>query len=247
MSPGKGAAVGATEPVVGVIGGMGPAATAEFMRRLVMATDAADDADHIHVIADSNPKVPSRIRALIEGDGEDPAPVLADMAHRLEQHGADFLVVPCNTAHRYLAAMSAAVNVPVWDMVELSLAWVAARFGSTHIGLLASPALRRIALYEGPAERHGMSILYPQDEDGLLEVIRAVKADRVTDAECRRYGQAAGELVERGAETLVLACTEFSLLPATPDPGVTVVDSLQVLAESVVHSVRAGRIEPFLP
>lgn len=246
MSPGKGAAGGAAEPVVGVIGGMGPAATAEFMRRLVVATEAADDADHIHVIVDSNPKVPSRIRALIEGDGEDPAPVLADMARHLEQHGADFLVVPCNTAHSYLTDMTAAVNVPVWDMVDLTVEWVAARFGSTDVGLLASPALRRIALYEGPAARRGMRVLHPQDEDGLLAVIRAVKAGRVTEAEYRCYRQAAGELVERGAGALVVACTEFSLLPADPDSDATTVDSLQVLVDTVVHSVRAGRNEPLL-
>lgn len=235
---------GAVEPVVGVIGGMGPAATAEFMRRLVIATDAADDADHIHVIADSNPKIPSRIRALIDGDGEDPAPALADMGRRLERHGADFLVIPCNTAHWYRSAVAAAVGIPVWDMVDLTLAAVTARTGGSRAGLLASPALRRIGLYEAGAERRGMTILYPQDEEGLLAVIRAVKAGSVGDAEQLSYEQSAGELAERGADALVLACTEFSLLPQRPAADVPVIDSLQALVETVVRSVRAGSSEP---
>ncbi len=247
MSPAGETSPCANEPIVGVIGGMGPGATAEFLRRIVLATDAADDADHIHVIADSNPRVPSRIRALIEGDGEDPAPVLTDMARRLEQHGADFLVMPCNTAHCYRAAIAAAVSVPVWDMVDLTLELVAARTAGTRVGLLASPALRRIALYEQPAARRGMSIIYPRDEEALLDVIRAVKADRVGEAERRYYGQAAAELMADRADALVLACTEFSLLPLEPNSGVPTVDSLQVLVDSVVRAVKAARTEPIPP
>src|SRR5436190_10023963 len=103
----------ASEKIVGVIGGMGPEATVEFMRRLVAAVPAKDDADHLHVIADNNPKIPSRIKALIEGGGEDPAPVLTAMAQRLEAAGADFLVIPCNTAHYYLPQIAASVRIPV--------------------------------------------------------------------------------------------------------------------------------------
>src|SRR5690625_6011140 len=89
-----------TEPIVGIIGGMGPEATIELMQRIVSKTPAADDQDHIHMIVDNNPKVPSRIQALLEGTGDNPAPVLMAMARRLEQAGADFLVIPCNTADR---------------------------------------------------------------------------------------------------------------------------------------------------
>ena len=91
-----------THPVVGVIGGMGPEATLALMQRVVRSTPATDDADHIHLIIDNNPKVPSRIAALVEGHGKNPAPVLATMAERLEIAGADVLAIPCNTAHTYL-------------------------------------------------------------------------------------------------------------------------------------------------
>ncbi len=79
------------EAIVGVIGGMGPEATTELMRRVLKATPTSDDGDHIHMIVDNNPKVPSRIGALLKGSGEDPGPIIADMATRLETAGADFL------------------------------------------------------------------------------------------------------------------------------------------------------------
>src|ERR1700723_4357749 len=88
--------------IVGIIGGMGPEATVDLMRRVIAATPARDDADHIHLLVDNNPKVPSRIAALIDGTGCDPAPALCEMAKGLEAQGADFLVIPCNTAHYYL-------------------------------------------------------------------------------------------------------------------------------------------------
>ena len=89
-------------PVVGVIGGMGPEATVDLMQRVICATPAKDDADHIHLLVDNNPKVPSRIASLVEEHVESPVPVLVQMAQHLERAGADLLTVSCNTAHPYL-------------------------------------------------------------------------------------------------------------------------------------------------
>ena len=87
--------------IVGILGGMGPEATVELMRRVIELTPANDDCDHIRMLVDNNPKVPSRIKALLEGNKESPLPVLIDMALGLEKSGADFLVMPCHTAHAY--------------------------------------------------------------------------------------------------------------------------------------------------
>lgn len=233
-------------PVVGVLGGMGPGATIEFQRRLLAATPATDDGDHAHVIVDNNPKVPSRIRALIDGDGEDPTPAMVAMARRLERAGADFVVVPCNTAHHYHPAIAAAVAVPVWDMVAITLARAAAAGGpGATVGMLASPALRRIGLYEPRARQLGMALRYPDDEAPLLALIRAVKADRPQPAEREAFERAAAGLVAGGADVLVLACTEFSLLDgAAAGAGAPVIDSLQALAETTAAAVAAGRTEP---
>src|SRR3569623_1381486 len=129
-----------SEKVIGVIGGMGPEATVDFMHRLVARTPARDDADHLHVLVDNNPKIPSRIAALIDGTGEDPTPVLCDMALGLQAQGADFLVMPCNTAHTYLPAIARSVSIPTLDMVKLAIQKLAAATPRPkRVGLLASP------------------------------------------------------------------------------------------------------------
>ncbi|HAC49643.1 MAG TPA: aspartate racemase, partial [Sulfitobacter sp.] len=96
-----------SRPVVGVLGGMGPEATILLQQRVLGTVNAQDDADHLPLLIDMNPQVPSRIAHLIEGTGEDPAPVLAAMAQRLERAGATALAMPCNTAHHYAPAIEA--------------------------------------------------------------------------------------------------------------------------------------------
>ena len=86
---------------VGVIGGMGPEATVDLMTRVIGKTPAVNDQDHLRMLVDNNPKIPSRIAAIIEGTGESPVPVLTEMARGLEVQGASFLAIPCNTAHVY--------------------------------------------------------------------------------------------------------------------------------------------------
>lgn len=228
-----------TEPVVGVIGGMGPEATVELMRRVIAATPAADDADHIHMIVDNNPKIPSRIKALIEGGGENPGPEIAAMAQRLERAGADFLVIPCNTAHHYWSYAAEAVDVPVWHLVDLTLARIETEVGApARVGMLASPALRRVQLYEQRCAAHGVSLLYPKREEGLLDVIRAVKANRVTGRQIGLFNQAARHLMEAGADAIVLGCTEFSLISGRLNADIPIFDTLQVLAEQIVAKVK---------
>lgn len=225
--------------VVGVLGGMGPDATVAFMQRVIAATPAQDDIDHVHMLVDNNPKVPSRIRALIDGDGESPGPVIAEMARRLEKAGVHFLVMPCNTAHFYWKDAQDAVNIPVWHVVERTLDTIAKRSPGACIGMLCSPALRKIGLYEGFAEKRGLSLAYPKDEDAMLEVIRAVKRGQGGHPDTlRAFSHAANELVEQKADVLVLACTELSVIATELEVSIPVVDTLQVLADDVVAAAR---------
>ena len=178
------------QPVIGVIGGMGPDATVDLMRRVIEATPAGDDTDHIRMIVDNNPKIPSRMKALIDGTGEDPAPVLAAMARGLETAGADVLVIPCNTAHHYLPAIQGAVRVPVVDMIALSVSRLTAMLGARpRIGLLASPAIRLTGQFERCCDAAGIEILNPAgaDEAAVLAIIRAVKANAVSDEDRQAY------------------------------------------------------------
>ena len=226
----------AREKTVGVIGGMGPEATADFLRRIISATPARDDEDHIHVLVDNNPKIPSRLAALFEGSGEDPLPVLIAMARGLEKQGADFLTIPCNTAHYYLPAIAKAVSIPILDMVALSIARLATRSPRPcKIGMLASPAVRKIGLYESRLKEAGFTALFPgaDDEARILAVIRAVKAAKLTDQHKRDYADVSAALERAGADTFLIACTELSVIGA-PNSRVPSIDALDALVCATV-------------
>jgi len=218
----------------GVIGGMGPEATVDFLRRIVAATPARDDEDHIRVLVDNNPKIPSRLAHLVLGTGEDPAPVLTAMARGLQAQGADFLAVPCNTAHHYLPQIAVSVSIPVLDMVALAIAGLPA---ARRIGMLASPAVQKVGLYARRLQEAGCGAVFPdaQGEARMLGVIRAVKAGNVTAQHRRDYAQVAAALE---ADAYLIACTELSVLGAPDGLRKPAVDALDALvAETVARAI----------
>ncbi|HXM00283.1 MAG TPA: amino acid racemase [Rhizomicrobium sp.] len=228
------------EKIVGVIGGMGPEATVEFLRRVVAATPAKDDADHIHILVDNNPKIPSRIAALIEGGGEDPLPVLIAMAKGLQKQGADFLVIPCNTAHYYLQRIAQAVSIPFLDMIALSIAQLGALSPKpAKIGMLASPAVQKVGLYAARLKEAGLAALFPDDagEAKMLDIIRAVKAGALTEQHRRDYTEVARSLEH--ADAFLIACTELSVIGAPERTDHPVIDALGVLATATVAKARS--------
>jgi aspartate racemase len=225
---------------VGILGGMGPQATILLMQKILDAVPATDDADHVPLLVDQNPQVPSRIRRLIEGTGDDPGPVLVGMAQRLVAGGAKALAMPCNTAHHYAPAIRAAVSVPFLDMVDLSVSRAALLAGvGGQVGILASPAVRKIALFDAALAKVGVRALYPEDEPALLAAIRRIKADGPGPAAKAILRAASAELLQKGAVVQMIACTEFSLLPDAVAPGVQAFDTLDVLAKAVKDFARA--------
>jgi aspartate racemase len=228
------------EKVAGIIGGMGPEATVDLMQRIIRLTPAMDDKDHIRCIVDNNPKVPSRIKAIIEGDGEDPGPVMADMGRRLEAWGADFLVIPCNTAHYYYDAVQEAVKIPVINMIDQVVDQVKADFGrETHIGMLASPAVAITNLYTRRFDTLGITEVWPDKEhqDRLFNIIRQVKAGGTSLGLHRQYAQVCDHLKGQGVGVAIVACTELSALGGNDLPLDTI-DASQILAEAIVRTVK---------
>lgn len=225
--------------VVGVIGGMGPEATLEFLRRLIAGTPARDDSDHLHVVTDSNPKIPSRIAALIDGTGEDPTPVLCEMAQRLEAHGAEFLVMPCNTAHHYLPAIARSVDIPLLDMVGLSIEKLGKSDGApARVGVLASPAVRLVGLFEARLAAAGYVTVWPEPEDeaALLGIIRAVKAGGGEPGHRQLYADIASRMSAANADAFLVACTELSVLgPPAGTDGLRVIDTLDALVDATIR------------
>lgn len=219
---------------VGILGGMGPEATILLMQKVLEAVQAEDDADHIPLLVDQNPQVPSRIRRLIEGTGDDPGPVLVEMAQRLVAGGAEALAMPCNTTHHYAPAIRASVAVPFLDMVELSVKKAVRLAGPDgRVGIIASPAVRRIGLFDAAFASAGVQTLYPGDEAALLGAIRRIKMGERGEEPEARLKAASQELLQNGAKVQMIACTEFSLLPGATAPGAAAFDTLDVLAEAI--------------
>jgi len=220
--------------VVGILGGMGPEATILLQQRLLACVQARDDADHLPLLIDMNPQVPSRIAHLIDGTGADPAPVLAAMARRLEHAGATALAMPCNTAHHYAPQIAAAVSIPFLNMVDLSVAVAAQRLGrGAMVGFLASPAVRRAGVFDAALKAAGLTALWPQDTDALLIAIRAIKAGNATDRARQILTKAGDDLATNGAAMIFIACSEFSILAPSLSFAVPTLDTIDVLAGAI--------------
>lgn len=221
---------------IGILGGMGPEATVLILQRLIAAVPARDDADHVPLIVDQNTQVPSRIKRLIEGTGADPAPVLAAMAHRLVAAGAEALAMPCNTAHHYAPDIRAAVDVPFLDMVALSVAHAArlAKDGA-RVGILASPAVRKVGLFDAALAARGLDAAYPRDEAALLSAIRGIKATGPNEAARHTLRAASEDLLSQGARVQMIACTEFSLIAGSVATDAESFDTLDRLVTAIIE------------
>ena len=230
------------DKIVGILGGMGPEATVDLMQRIIRLTPVKDDIDHIRCIVDNNPKVPSRIKAIIEGDGEDPAPVMADMGRRLEAFGADFLVIACNTAHYYYDAVQNAVNIPVINLIDLVSNHVKRHFSDQKkIALLASPAVAMTGLYRERFKKLGIQDIWPDSEYQalLLDVIKSVKKGDIGPEVQKDYARVCEHLKGSGVQTAIIACTELSALNA--DLPIDTVDAAQVLAAEIIRVAKHER------
>ena len=230
--------------VVGVLGGMGPLATVDFMARLVHLTPADKDWDHLHVIVDSNPRIPSRTRAILYGE-ESPAPHLAEGARRLEALGAGFIAVPCNSAAYYLSPARAAVAIPVIDPVVATAEAVRAS-GVQRPLVMGGMVTYRAGLYARALSPLGVAVVTPTDaeQDRVAALIESLKQLDVSRAvvESARTIVTAG--LARGADSVILGCTEFGLiaqaLATVLDVALPVFNSNELLARATVDRARAG-------
>lgn len=197
--------------VIGIIGGMGPLATCDLFQKIVLHADVRTDQEHPRVVIDSNTAVPNRTDALLHG-GPSPVPEIIKSAKRLESIGAQVLLIPCNTSHCYFGEIAAAANVPVLHMIELTRDALQSR-GVKTAGLLATDGTVQTGVYQRAFEGSGIGLLLPPPDDqaAVMGVIYdGVKAgDMCYDVSAFR--RCCKSLLERGAETLILGCTELPL------------------------------------
>ncbi len=233
---------GQKEKIVGIIGGMGPEATVDLMQRIIRLTPALDDIDHIRCIVDNNPKVPSRIKAIIDGEGEDPGPCMADMGKRLEIFGADFLVIACNTAHFYYEAVQEAVNIPVINLIDLVSHHVKANCPDQYkIGILASPAVAITGLYTKKFKKLGIKDIWPDPDyqDSLFKVIKEVKKGNTGSTVRNAYEKVCEHLLKKDIKTAIIACTELSALDSSLP--INIIDAAHVLSMEIVQIAKNSK------
>lgn len=226
---------------VGVIGGVGPAATVCFLDLVVRHTAAERDQDHVDLVVLQHATIPDRTAYILGRSDDDPGPVMAADARRLERLGVGFVVIPCNTAHHFTDEVAAAVEVPVLSIVDETVDEVATRAGVARVGVLATSGTLSAQVYQRAIEARGLAAVVPDDAD--QDVVMGIIYDQVKagrPADVAALHAVADRLQERGADVVVLGCTELSVVAAEHrllDDG-RYVDSLDVLARRTVE--RAG-------
>jgi aspartate racemase len=213
---------------LGVLGGMGPAATLDFLTKLQAFTPAESDQDHIRVIVDINPKVPDRNVA-----GSSAGPVLAEMAGALAGAGAEVLAIACNTAHAHADLIQRASGLPLVDMIETG-ASAARDTGAMRVGVLGTKGALRLYREYLAAQAMGLVTLEPDRQEAFMEVLYRIKGGDLGPNVRRDLKALADELVAGGAEAIIAGCTEVPLVLRQEDLKVELVDPGELLARRCV-------------
>lgn len=220
---------------VGILGGMGPEATLELFRQIITLTPARKDQEHLHIVIDSNPLIPDRTAAILEED-ESPLPMMINGVRVLEQAGADFLVIPCNTAHHWLSYLRKAVSIPIIDMIsETATAIASCNPPIKVVGLLATMGTVKCGLYQQALGDHDVSLLVSTDQEQarIMDAIAHIKAgDHSVKGTVMAMAQ---HLIDQGARGIISGCTELSLVVEEAALSCPLFDPLSILARRAVE------------
>lgn len=198
---------------IGILGGMGPMATADMFTKIVAHTKAASDSEHIRIYIDNDPAIPDRTAAILAG-GDDPVPEMTDALRKLESCGADCLLLPCNTAHYFLPRLQTMTKIPFLSMPDATARACAETFPGKTAALLATTGTLATGLYENAMAAAGVAYTVPDEEaqTALMRVIyEGVKADAKPESYRGDLAFAMDRLKAQGADYFVLACTELPL------------------------------------
>jgi aspartate racemase len=220
--------------MLGILGGMGPAATVDFIAKLIRLNPAARDQDHLPLVVVSDPRVPDRVGPIVDGRGPSPLPALLAGLATLERTGAEAIAIPCHTAHHWYDDLAAATPLAILSIVDAVLAELArVELPSGPLGLLATEATLKVGLYQERLAAAGYPPLVPAPEivvNCVLPAIALVKRDRAAEA-APLLARAVQRLRDAGAARVLLACTELPLALATsPIPGC--IDATEALARA---------------
>lgn len=232
--------------VVGIIGGMGPQATVDLFQKIIDATPAQADQQHLKLIIYNDPTIPDRTRAIL-GKGASPLPKLLSAARGLIEIGAEILAIPCNTAHFFVPALQRSLPVPFVHMPDEVASQIRDEYsGVDKVGLLATDGTIAAGVYESALEKQGLSLLNPDavDQRKVMEIIygnEGVKAGTVARWQCDELLQVIAGLEAKGAGAVIAGCTEISYLfdryPCSAK--IPIISSNEILARAIVREATA--------
>ena len=235
----------APEYKIGIVGGVGPLATVDFMEKVIRHTGAAKDQDHIKMVVEHNPKIPDRTESLL-GEGPDPTIALLGAAKRLEADNADMIAIPCNTAHAFVERIQRYISIPIVHMLYETACTLRDDYSRCRrIGLLATTGTIESRVYHNVLEAMDLEVLVPDaaHQNRVMAAIygdQGVKAGFTAGACVDDLLAALTELANKGAEAVILGCTKLPiLLKATDcfkvgDRSLVVLDPTEILARRCV-------------
>jgi aspartate racemase len=221
---------------IGVLGGMGPESTVDFFNLLVALTPAEKDQDHFHIIIDNNPNIPDRTEAILNNDNTAVIKALVCTAKNLEAAGADFIVMPCNTAHYFIKYIQEALAIPVLDMVDEVIMTIKLELPECKkVGILATTGTIVTRLYQDRCQRAQLDVLTPDEKDqgSVMKSIYLLKAKKKPQAREILMKQA-NQLVNKGADCLILGCTEIPLVLQEKEFTVPLYNATRILALAAI-------------
>ncbi|HEX4943812.1 MAG TPA: amino acid racemase [Usitatibacteraceae bacterium] len=221
---------------VGILGGMGPAAAIDLQEKILAATPATTDAEHLPIVVWNVPQVPDRVAA-VRGDGPSPVAAMVEGARALETAGCEAFAVACNTAHHWAGELAASVRIPMLHIADAAVDALSRRpVPPMRVGILATRGTLAAAFYGERLAQRGFAWIVPAEEEQARfvdEAIARVKAGDVAGARAP-FEAAARALAGRGADLILLACTELPLAAEGADSPVPLLDASRALARAVV-------------
>ena len=222
---------------IGILGGMGPLATADLFRKIVFLTEAGSDKEHIRIYIDNNTRIPDRTAAILSG-GQDPVPEMEAALRNLESCGADCIVMPCNTAHYFLPRLQEMTRTPILNMLDITAEVCAKTRPGKQAGILATRGTLSTGLYNQALSAHGVDCVLP-DEAGRDMLMAAIYDGVKKGAPLAPMRNGLVSLLERmtaqGAGYFVLACTELPIVREVLDLPGDFVDPTTELAKAAIR------------
>lgn len=222
---------------IGILGGMGPLATADLFRKIVVMTKADSDNDHIRIFIDNNAAIPDRTAAILRG-GKDPTEEMASALRNLEKCGADCIVVPCNTAHYFIPRLQEMTDIPILNMLEITAREAAKRFPGKKGAILATTGTLSTGLYDRALAAAGVDTVVPDEAQRktlMYLIYDVVKASRPLREAAETWAGLLDELRGRGADYFILGCTELPILADNLDAPGPFIDPTSELAAAAIR------------